>query len=437
LSPGVYVIESAQAHGASKGTSQAKESKLLSYAITLDSAAASLERINRANEAILALNINIEYNSYCLGLINAALSAYNNLYENEKAEVDYSVITNALNEYISLGITYIEGLINSIGTVSENSYQLIKAARDAYNLAIPEIKSLISNYDVLLQAEETFSMFFIDVLNDRIENATLISSIPYNNRTLIENALEEYLVILSDYENLDTDEQASIINIQKIVNGIVEKENMLIPFNIIDIILDIELNNINLSNSSSIVYAYNTYQELSTEEKGLISSELYEILETAYQNYLSLLANVISHTFDGANPYESEYFTIASNSISSSKYQSPTYNDVTYTHGYKMDSKGSVIFTCSNEITLVLVLSTASGTTASIKIQKEVDGVYTTVYTSESFSAPHVVNVDLSSGTYKIVQNSKESGLFYIEVTNHNPSSSVILYKPKDQYFTF
>ncbi len=137
LEPGIYVIESEQAHGASKGTSQAKESRA-SYTIELDSEAASLARIQNYYDAIDALPLEIEYNNHHRLLIEAARLAYESLSQNEKLEVDESRLLNAEQMYISNGVNELKDLINDldIPNLTEDDSDMIYSLYQDYLLFV-------------------------------------------------------------------------------------------------------------------------------------------------------------------------------------------------------------------------------------------------------------------------------------------------------------
>ena len=57
----------------------------------------------------------------------------------------------------------VEGQINSIGEVTENSFPSIMAAMDAYDKLSERDKAAVSNYDVLVSAADTFDQLLAEV----------------------------------------------------------------------------------------------------------------------------------------------------------------------------------------------------------------------------------------------------------------------------------
>ena len=81
------------------------------------------------------------------------------------------------------------GLINAIGTVTENSGAAIIAARDSYDALTSEQQLMVSNYAVLVEAEKAYAAF--DSVQEAIEAANavnaLIDAVPAADEITAEN----------------------------------------------------------------------------------------------------------------------------------------------------------------------------------------------------------------------------------------------------------
>ena len=94
--------------------------------------------------------------------------------------------------------------IGAIGTVTLDSTDEITAAREAYDTLGDQYKDLVTNYDVLIRAEETFDVLSqIDSLNDEI---TL------EDKDAVKAAREAY-------EELTDDQKALITNLEELENA--------------------------------------------------------------------------------------------------------------------------------------------------------------------------------------------------------------------------
>ena len=87
--------------------------------------------------------------------IKAARGAYDALTEEQKAQVgNYQTLLDAEAKLADLkAVDAVEKLIDAIGTVTLDSEEAIKAARDAYDALTDAQKELVGNYQTLLDAE--------------------------------------------------------------------------------------------------------------------------------------------------------------------------------------------------------------------------------------------------------------------------------------------
>ena len=94
--------------------------------------------------------------------IEAARAAYDNLTEEQKTLVtNYETLTKAEETYAALAdaaaVKEVEDLIDAIGEVDENSKDAIDAARAAYDALPTRLQPEVSNYDKLVKAEKDYT----------------------------------------------------------------------------------------------------------------------------------------------------------------------------------------------------------------------------------------------------------------------------------------
>ena len=94
--------------------------------------------------------------------IEAARAAYDNLTEEQKTLVtNYETLTKAEETYAALSdaaaVKEVEDLIDAIGEVDENSKDAIDAARAAYDALPTRLQPEVSNYDKLVKAEKDYT----------------------------------------------------------------------------------------------------------------------------------------------------------------------------------------------------------------------------------------------------------------------------------------
>ena len=94
--------------------------------------------------------------------IEAARAAYDNLTDEQKTLVtNYETLTKAEETYAALAdaaaVKEVEDLIDAIGEVDENSKDAIEAARAAYDALPTRLQPEVSNYDKLVKAEKDYT----------------------------------------------------------------------------------------------------------------------------------------------------------------------------------------------------------------------------------------------------------------------------------------
>ncbi|MGN0805853.1 MAG: hypothetical protein ACI4MC_02335, partial [Candidatus Coproplasma sp.] len=113
----------------------------------------------------------VEYTAECKAKIDLAQSAYNALSATLQAQVtNAATLTAKVNEYNLLVADPVIALISAIGMVDVNSGAKITSARNAYNALTAAQKELVTNYDVLVEAEAAYVEFEVDGINNAIAN---------------------------------------------------------------------------------------------------------------------------------------------------------------------------------------------------------------------------------------------------------------------------
>ena len=125
--------------------------------VTIDSG----PQIEAAEQAISTLNVDQVKKISNLDLLDDAKLKYANILE-EKEENDKK-------------IERVEKKIQSIKTVTEDSGNTIKAAREAFEQLPAELQGDVSNKDTLSQAEETFEQLAIQTATDAINKIGTVS----------------------------------------------------------------------------------------------------------------------------------------------------------------------------------------------------------------------------------------------------------------------
>ncbi len=380
--------------------------------------------IDEYNTALAQIPKTIEYNKTCLNAIKKAMSLYNNLSPDLKAQVDYDSLNNANNTYISLGETYVETLISQIGDVNENSGNAITTARREYN----ELNSYagtvnVSNYQTLVAAEKEFASYAVTYVIKKIDE---LGTITLASETAIESARNAY-------ESLSDDDKAKVTNYQTLVAAEKELTNLIAISEFEDLIMDVDMtnissmkeviakyntltteqkNNINskeklssvkvnltiklidsigkVSTSSGpiITEAENSYNSLSAEEKAKVSN--YQTLVNAKNDYEAMAPETYSITFANKQPVgNTEFFTVSGN----------------YSNGSALkleSSAGNIKFSVSKSCVLK-VYDVGSG--KNIKINGKIYDL-----TNKELI------VELTAGTYEITKGNGSAYISKVEV---------------------
>ena len=376
--------------------------------------------IDEYNTAKDKIPTNIVYNDECYNYINNALSLYNNLSSDLKALVDNTKVIESYNTYSNLGKSYVENLINSIGTVNENSGNAISSARKAYNDLMSRCNNVvISNFTTLTNAENDFKAFAV---NSCINKISAIGNVTLESKNLIEQARNEF-------DSLAEDDQKKITNYNVLLNAEAKLESLIKINDVNKLLKDTNVNDLN-----DLTELFNKYNNLTNEEKNnivdldklstakieytkkLISSignvsissgELISKIENLYNSLTDNEKNQVSNYSEFLNKKEEynnianaahtksfekgisdEFFIISGNTKGK---LNASYNGVAYTTALKMESKTSITFTSNTKQTLVLFFGSSSSG-KKIKIDNK-------EYTIDSNG---LVQIELEAGSHSI-----------------------------------
>ncbi len=125
------------------------------------------------------------------------------------------------------------------------------------------------------------------------------------------------------------------------------------------------------------------------------------------------------------------YFTLSDNGTYHTKYTG-TYNGVTYTKGYKVDSKGIVTFTTTAEsstVTIVQSLATNSDNVLSfdssnLSTDDRVD--YEDSSNTENYNVGVYTISSVAAGTHTIARGNNETGLLYVAVVEEGEGTPTL-----------
>jgi len=141
--------------------------------------------------------------------IKAAREAYDSLSETEKAKVEnYDKLEKAEKTFEELvQVEQVEELIDDIRTVSIDTFAKLEKARKAYDELSKEQKTLVENYNTLLEAEDE-AVDQVEDYIDKIGEVGYDSSDDIAKAKKVYNALPEYLQKkVSNYDKLKTAEK--------------------------------------------------------------------------------------------------------------------------------------------------------------------------------------------------------------------------------------
>lgn len=289
------------------------QKELVSNVEILEDAEKSYEKLTQdytaigvVTKKILAIG-DVEYTTESKDAIDAARKAYNDLNKEQQellqkdAEDTYKKLTDAEKKYANLkkdheAAEVVVGEINAIGTVeyTEKSKAKIDVARAAYGELSDYAKTLITNYKVLTEAENTYAKLKEDheKADAVVEKINAIQKVDKNSGTKIDEARKAYKNLTEEQKALITEEQykvltdaesayAKIVADYKAVNGVVKK------------IGEIGTVEYTQESKNKIDEAREAYKNLTPDQQNIILTEgsaAYKVLTDAEAKYAELKA---------------------------------------------------------------------------------------------------------------------------------------------------
>ena len=211
--------------------------------------------------------------------IESARQAYDKVDADVQAMVSNAdILFNAENEYEHLVIASIEDAINDIGTVSLNSGAKITNAREKYDQAEPAAREKVSNLDILTSAEAEFEHLTVDSIIAAIDE---IGTVTLDSKSKIESVRKKY-------NNAGKSVQDRITNINTLVAAEAELDRLKTEAEIQSVINKIDgIGKVTLESMSKIEEAESAYNKLATKAKKEKVTN-YDVLVAAREKYNDL-----------------------------------------------------------------------------------------------------------------------------------------------------
>ena len=239
----------------------------------VDITVVSEEESLRLNETINLINNIGDVTIESENAINNARTAYDKLSDSLKECVkNYNLLLNAEAEFAGLKgeIETIEKLIADIGEVTYNSKNAIEAARSGYDALDEKQKNAVSNYDLLVSAEETISTIKAEIKQVE-EKIAEIGDITLDKEKAIKSAREAFNALPDQSQN-GVKNAKTLIKSEETLGKL--KNDIKNVVSMIDNIGDVTLDKESVINS-----ARTAYNSLNQEQKEQVSN--YEILVKA------------------------------------------------------------------------------------------------------------------------------------------------------------
>ena len=301
----------------------------------------TINAINNLPNNITISNKEQIYNTYKL---------YSNLSEKDKKQISaelYLKLDAAYTKIQALEVENVINLISKIGVVNENSLMLIKIAREAYNSLPSDLEKLVTNYNDLIKAEETFNNISLNKIITEIKNLIDYNQIDKFNVEAIDYALKAYQDVYTKYTELGNI-NIDIELINKLNNGITTLKSYLVSHKFISILSSLDEFNLSIKDGLKINELQTIYQSLNHLQLSILSDEHIAKYETILKNYDSIINNQIIISFGNENTnYKNYDFITISGNTSTSKGEL-IYEDITYKTCLKIETATSIIINSSN-----------------------------------------------------------------------------------------
>ncbi|MDE6597928.1 MAG: InlB B-repeat-containing protein [Clostridia bacterium] len=305
-------------------------------------------------------------------------------------------IAAAQSTYNDLKVQNVITLINNIGTVDDNSYPAIEAARTAYNALNATLQSRVTNYSTLTAAEDAWANRAVTAINNQI--SALADPSTVSSESDINALLANYNSVKSAYDKLTAEQQNSVTNYSKVTSGITQLNAALVPYSVRDMIAALPAKaNVTLADASNVTAARTAYDNLTADQKTLVG-DITKLTE-AEEAIQALQEATTVAIFTKDDTSLAGDFTVSGKYNSNGTFE---YNGETYNAPLKLESSTSVTFNTAGTQKLTLKIGTKGG-------QLKVDG---TVYKDDDGDGFIVIN-NLAAGSHEITKASGDPNLCY------------------------
>ena len=247
-----------------------------------------------------------------------ALVSYYRLLQDKTSLYDMSDVTVQTAARDQEAADAVETLISAIGTVTENSGEKIKAAREAYDALTDSQKELVENYKALTDAETAYAELVKTAEDETAAKAVAekidaIGEVTLNSGEKIREAREAYnrltdvqKALVENYKTL-TDAEAKYASLTKAA----EDES---AANAVEKLID-AIGAVAKDSGEKIKAARNAYDKLTDDQKKLV--ENYKTLTDAESKFRELNSTVeVSFTLLGCYKHDSdEVHTLSGGSL--------------------------------------------------------------------------------------------------------------------------
>ncbi len=207
--------------------------------------------------------------------VTAARTAYTKLSSSQKQKVtNYDVLVAAEERLVEIPAENVSNLIDAIGEVTLASVDAINSAREAYDLLTDTQKELVTNYETLVDAENTLSQLQIDNVIELIDN---IGEVTLDSEEVI-------ITVREAYEQLTEEQKEYITNYAELENA----ELVLSDLQIQDVISKIDSlpEVITLEDKEEVAAVRQAYEALKDDQKSFVTN--LNVLESAERMIIKL-----------------------------------------------------------------------------------------------------------------------------------------------------
>lgn len=217
-------------------------------------------------------------------LIIAADDAYNSLTDEQKTIVsNFDVLKKAKESYDQLKADEAVAAINAIGVVKTSSEKKIDFAFDLYQRLTDRQKALVGNFTDLLKAKDSFNLMKV---NEVIKKIDQLGTITINEKSDIDSAK-------TSYDSLSEEQKKLVTNYPVIQQSYDEFSRLQIA----DVISLIDaIGEVNLNSSPSIETARKAYDVLNPSQKEFVTN--YSKLELSTKDFSTAQINNVSSMID-------------------------------------------------------------------------------------------------------------------------------------------